>query len=210
MENPKVACTTIKRVLQLIEVDGDESKLSPNVHDRKLSPLTNLEKINVNQDVIFHGDEFFRFSFVRNPFTRILSAYLDKIAPPKRSDIREKININFDGVSFKEFLNKLKEGNNIKIDIHWVPQHFLLQPRRAHYHFIGRFEYFQTDFQKVIKRISPLVDQKILDLKLDYHGRGADQLSEQYIGKEERDLILKMYEKDFLSFGYGEDPRNFA
>ena len=77
LETPKVACSTIKRTFQKAEVTALGGEVAKNIHDKNLSPLLSPLDIQNGLDSMFEGDEFFRFSFVRNPYSRILSAYLD-------------------------------------------------------------------------------------------------------------------------------------
>jgi hypothetical protein len=76
VETPKVASTTIKRSLHRAEVGC--SKIKDNPHDNILWPL----RSPFHSEALFlkalQGKNFRRFCFVRNPFTRILSCYVDK------------------------------------------------------------------------------------------------------------------------------------
>lgn len=62
LHNPKVACSTIKNSLLRGEVD--------NVHEQFLFPPYNNSNVPI-------------FSVVRNPYSRSVSAYLDKIGKDK-------------------------------------------------------------------------------------------------------------------------------
>ena len=79
-ETPKAACSSIKRLLHKIELHDTPYQPNKNVHDRAHSPLlrpTQLPPRAFTECLTSAG--WFRFAFVRNPFTRVLSAYLDKI-----------------------------------------------------------------------------------------------------------------------------------
>lgn len=75
---PKAATTGILRALQMAEVDGDESKIG-QPHERDHSPLKRIEDLGLEPAQVLTGNDYFRFTYVRNPITRILSAYLDKM-----------------------------------------------------------------------------------------------------------------------------------
>ena len=107
VETPKVACTTIKRVLQQAEANGLLVYGTPDdVYYRKYSPLLSpCSNISAFADAMI-SDDYFRFCFVRNPFTRILSCYLDKMVENvfERNPVIPKLGLNPDNPpSFASF-----------------------------------------------------------------------------------------------------------
>ena len=209
VETPKVACSTIKRVLQFIEVDGDKSKLPKDVHDRKNSPLLNPINIGVDLDELMSGDTYFRFCFVRNPFSRILSAYLDKVVENEweRNRLLPTLGFAKDAkISLLQFLKAIRQTPHIHKDIHWTPQSYLLQKHKLNYHFIGRFENFAAGFRQVIKKIQPDADDNLFKIRADHHKTDASSKIAEYISPAERDLILEIFENDFEVFRYSIDP----
>ena len=79
VETPKVACSTIKRSLQLLEVGPEIVPPPRKIHERSCSPLLTPSQVGSLFLECAYSDNFFRFCFVRNPYTRILSCYLDKV-----------------------------------------------------------------------------------------------------------------------------------
>lgn len=209
VETPKVSCTTIKRVLQLIELDWDEARLPENVHDRTASPLPKLWQEKRPLAEIFQGQAYFRFSFVRNPYTRSLSAYLDKILHNEweRQRLAPQLGLPADGrVSFLDFLAAVRTQDNEDRDIHWRTQHSLLRTDAVPYDFIGRFETFGAGFERVIDRIAPGKGQRALNVRADYHRTDAKSALGRYLGTKERDLVFEIYQDDFKTFSYSADP----
>jgi len=209
VETPKVACSTIKRVLQLIEVDGDESKLSTQVHDRGKSPLASPLSVDQDLDELFEGDGYFRFSFVRNPYSRILSAYLDKLVKNdwERRRLLPTLGYNEnDRITLLQFLEAIKDIPNIDKDIHWTPQSYILQRHKVNYDFIGRFENFSAGFERVIRKIKPDAGKQLFHARADHHKTDANSKLLKYIGPKEAELILEIYGSDFEVFRYSCDP----
>ena len=207
-ENPKVACGTIKRTLQSIEAGSSVNPL--NVHDRGESPLQEIENFDEDHiSQILWGREFFKFSFVRNPFTRALSVYKDKIerdSKHKKSVLKilgkETENLR-QNVSFKEFLYAVSQQSQVEMDNHWRPQNIQLCMPLINFDFIGRFENFDNDFKKVLHTISPILQNQIVYEKSN--ATHANQFLLNYYDSEATDLVRLIYKDDFEIFGYELD-----
>lgn len=203
VETPKVACSTIKRTLQLLEVDGDEQQLHEDPHERQASPLKTPLAHAGDLDEVFHGD-FFRFCFVRNPYSRILSSYLDKIVVNKWEMQRHRPNLGLPAegdVSFEEFLEAINEKPAVELDIHYCPQVILLQPDRIKYDFIGRFDSFAASFDTVLSYINPTENEEQNIVSVAHHSVKARQKLAEHMTPRVVELIQSMYHDDFEAFG---------
>ena len=100
---------------------------------------------------------FFKWSFVRNPWERIVSAYED--CPEIWSQVptfRDFIDCIYahrtqlDGIMALRFTNCPWLGLPVG-RLHFMPQHLLMRNRIGEYHmdFVGRYESLQEDFDKV-------------------------------------------------------------
>ena len=206
VETPKVACTSVKKYLQELELD---ESLTPdrNIHNRDISPLAAPYNSITDFLLCLYDPNTIRFSFVRNPFTRVLSCYLDKMVQSEfeRKRLIPELALPRHRVpSLKEFLLAVKQQDSWSMDIHWVPQDAILSGFSEPC-FIGRFENFSADFSKVISLIA---GQTALDMpRQAHHQTGADQRVLELIGREERDLIVEIYDCDFRRFSYSTDPK---
>jgi hypothetical protein len=208
--NPKAACSTMRKFLQYVELDGNMDKLPTQVHDKQTSPLLSPDQMKSSVPQLFSGDEFFRFSIVRNPYTRALSAYRDKIVSNswERQRLLPTLGLPADSppISFLEFLRRVKARPDFQRDIHWATQKFLLQPRRVCYHFIGRFENFNVALQAIAQRIGGPCETNLEAFRIDHHATGALAKLREHLGAAERDLIIDIFEDDFYTFRYSFDP----
>jgi hypothetical protein len=104
--------------------------------------------------------KFFLFSFFRNPYSRILSAYLDKLTryndPDNNKEINkysQKIKNRYftDGkLSFWSFVTYLEEREGLYADPHWAPQVSLLPVKPTELSFLGKVETLDKDLSKLI------------------------------------------------------------
>lgn len=208
LANPKAASTGVLRALQLAEADGDPARTPEFVHDRANSPLLNISGSQFSVETIFGGTEFFRFTYVRNPFSRALSAYLEKVVnePAERARLLPTLGLSADAqISFMEFLAAVHNQRDSWRDIHWATQTRLIQCRNIGYHFIGRFESFGATFPHILARLG--ISSHYFDAQsAPQHATNAGTRIQEHIGVEERRMILTIYEADFETFGYGRDP----
>jgi hypothetical protein len=208
VETPKVACTTVKRVLQLAESDGARRFERPgDVHDRSQSPLLAPRTDMPAFIAAMSAGDCFRFCFVRNPFTRVLSCYLDKMVENAYERRRLAPKLGFDPQTppaFDAFLQAVADQPDQERDIHWASQTYLLRPQRVRYSFIGRFELFEPQFGMVCQHLG--VAAYAADLKGTAHATNAYEKVKDYYSQREIDLVAKIYDPDFRNFGYGWSP----
>lgn len=206
LETPKVACSSIKRMLQRLEL-APHGEVPEDMHDRDQSPLMAPYDSLPGFLAAQHDPRYVRFSFVRNPFTRMLSCYLEKFVQSEweRARLATELGLPTDRVpSFKEFLLAVREQDTWDMDIHWLPQATILQGLNQP-SFIGRFERFPEDFARFGRVVTGQADMVVEQHAA--HATGADQRVAELMGNEERELIVEIYAADFERFCYSTDPR---
>lgn len=220
IENAKVGCSSIKYNLMQLEFENSGLRkqkyedINPKLlHEPMFGPM--LHPFQVEEKTlkeIFEEKKYFVFTFVRNPFARVLSAYLDKIEKNKapkihivrslfKSDELDK------PVSFKEFVKLLHMNNKVLyIDKHWRPQTANLVVPEIKYDFIGRLENFDEDFQEVEKEIKrkgePSKKRKVKNYTP--HQTSANEKIRHYYDEETIELIREIYADDFKNFQYDD------
>ena len=139
----------------------------------------------------------FKFTFVRNPWSRILSTYKDKVVHQwsdtyPEEDHRWRINKykRFAGKDFKYFINNL----DVNQDRHTMPQESLLPV--GNINFTGRFENLQQDFNIICDKIG------IERHKLPHKNKSKHKHYTEYYDDETREIVAKKYAKDIEYFGY--------
>lgn len=201
---PKVGCTTLKHYLQQVELQGLlDYRYYGEEHDAALSPL--LQPVDCVRAFLeaLDNDRCFKFTFVRNPFSRALSGYIDKIvnSKPERERLLPPLGIEPDNEppSFAHFLRAVAHQAPELRDYHWAEQSWLTQPAAIQYDFVGRFERFGDDFEHVCKQIGFTATVPAVE-----HSTHADKRYSEFYGPEEVELVREIYSRDFQTFGYDD------
>lgn len=204
VETPKVACSTIKSTLHAIAgVEGREDRKFEEVHQRRKSPLKSFADL---EDVAEFLDRpgVFKFCFVRDPYSRTLSAWRDKIArgdSRQRRDLLKQMGEDQDSgreIPFEAFLEVLEGQWPKQMNPHWRVQADQTMQGVIAYDFIGRFERFAEDFTEVLQRIGG--EREIETVRPHSTGSGGSLDAE--MTDRARRMIQKIFERDFEMFGY--------
>lgn len=201
VQNPKAACSTIKLALQRAERADPGYEPETNIHDKPRSPLASPSDLSAEEFQALLRDGVV-FSFVRNPFDRVLSAYANKIVrPQKRGRFRERAGFAAnDCPSFERFVDALATQDPAQFDPHWRPQTINLLFDDLTYHRIGRVETFDADWAQLAAETG---------LPQTYERRGLKEekppLAEAYTPRLAR-RVLDIFRRDFEAFGYPGRP----
>ena len=167
---PKIACTSWKQVL--IYLSGNSSASEPQeirsgIHtSRHLVRLSKYSMEEIRQKL----ETYSKYLFVRHPFARLLSAYINKFDNSKNTHYPKKIGYEIIkkyranpsnesstfglDVTFEEFIEYLLDlRSDRRIDDHWAPYHTMCQPCVVHYNFIGKYETLDADAREALTRM---------------------------------------------------------
>ena len=147
-------------------------------------------------------DKSFVFSFVRNPYSRVLSAYMDKVKERATSKKNYKWsgvmgNSDLRNITFKEFVELICEIPDNAIDPHLQSFSYVFDELGIEPDFIGRLETFEEDWKKLCKitGLSEYVGKH--KNKGDY-----DRDLDKYYTPELYDMVYRRYIDDFEGFDY--------
>jgi tetratricopeptide (TPR) repeat protein len=206
---PKCGCSTMKLALLRLEL-GDPSLDRgefEDIHNRNFSPLLSPRQV-VSFRQMASDPAIFKFCFVRHPYTRLLSCYLDKIERnrPQKAQILRQLGLPEHDLSaklsFKQFAVAVAEQPVSSMDGHWRVQYFHTMQRSIDYDLIGRFEHFDEDARRAGARISPDFESCLRAERR--HATAASVSAEQYLTPEIKEIIYRKYRIDFEHFHY--DP----
>jgi Sulfotransferase family len=148
---------------------------------------------------------YYKFSFVRNPFARVVSCYEDKlnVAPTSKNNRLWRLPfqrlIGKDFFTFKDFVLWVKDMPDSHSNSHWRSQWATLYDSKESIlvDHIGYLENIHEDFQEISKVIG--INLSLPHLNVSRKSR--KRLSDYYI-EETAPAVMARYWKDFKVFGY--------
>lgn len=143
-------------------------------------------------------DSYFKFAFVRNPWDRLISAYifLKKGGLNRQDEIwaREYLDKFHD---FKDFVKNGLTPISMYKKLHFIPQweYVIDKNNKIGIDFIGKFETLENDFNLVTEKlgISTNLPRTNTSTKGDYRSYYDDASAE---------IVAKLYSRDIELFGY--------
>ena len=224
VEVPKCACSSIKRRMQNFEagiLDGHslairylhQKKKNPNAllglkhgNVKGLSPKTFLRALQASS--------VYKFSFVRNPYGRLISAYKNKILKKNKARIMvaqtlygkssyteaEMLEVE---ISFEDFVKfVISHEDPINLNVHWRPQVSMLLSDYVDYDFVGRLESIDADWRVVHEKVYPY---EYVPLSRENSSGWNKNYGSLGYTPELADMVYEYYRRDFEMFGYSRE-----
>ena len=135
-------------------------------------------------------EEYFRFTFVRNPYSRILSYYFWRQDPSHYwvPDSEKQL-------SFKDWLllDEVPDRNRL---IALSNQVEILSNRGClQVDFVGMYENLEADWKRLSEKLK-------VSQSLPHHNNTNHRAYTEYYDSETLDIVTQKYEKDLAYFGY--------
>jgi hypothetical protein len=183
----KVACTSIKSVM--------------------MQPYGVYENVHSAWPYIYRGQlkdehqDFFTFSFVRNPFDRLVSAYRNKIFWPRHQ--REEFGDIHSNISFSEFVAEVVKRPDCLINGHFQSQYpKLYQNGELLVDYLGRFENLTEDWLIIANRFD--FDRQLPHKMKSKNTKGTHKDYRAYYTEALVQLVYHRFRADVEAFGYQE------
>jgi hypothetical protein len=186
VHNPKCGGTSLINILKQHGFSHNRSygkdSLDPNE-----GRFGKIEKSYGNKII----STYFLFTFVRNPYDRMVSSYhyLNKRLNGKHIPL---------GVfkNFNDFVKNLFSISDHHWKWHYTLQHTHIQSKHRKCDFIGRFENLQEDFNIVCDKIG------IPHQQLPHKNKSKHKHYTEYYDDETKSIVAEKYAKDIEYFGY--------
>lgn len=218
---PKAACTALKwwfatlEGISFTEVDvrdSWESEPELLIHDLVQKAAPHIQSFDLRAlDRACADASVFRFAVVRNPYPRVFSAWLSKLAIQEANQVAAYADAAFLplpiadreslAIAFEAFLRHLAEHEapDAWRNAHWAPQSRLLVPERIPYSQIFSVEDLGGMMEALGAHLAPL-DQGIPPLS--HHNEALLPYAADYLTPTSQELIAHLYAEDFAAFGY--------
>lgn len=192
---PKTASSSI--VSWLLKLEG----LQWNDEDKKNNRYRIVQRhLRLVQHPGLQGS--FKFTIIRNPLSRLVSAYLDKFVGGGHipaASVMKRLGKGTEGISFREFIDYLAHADLKNVDAHWMPQAFLIDIFRPD--MLGILENLQPFLHRVGAKIGIPVDigwdRKTLVLCKQDCGPIMDIASSELKGRNP--VLVNFYDEDITA-----------
>jgi hypothetical protein len=211
----KAASTTMRMLLR--ELYGSPSrKLAPGFHGdtfgsiyaRASVPLPSLTALSdSDQRELIESPDVLRFTIVRNPYTRLVSAWRNKVflCDPWIEDVYTAVRGEAPPidqavpVTFAEFVWHIENAVGRVWDAHWQKQVDLTLPKALSFSHIGKLESFPETIQVFLQRVKHDGQLKVPNVN-EVPIKLAPKFSAELAAR-----VYTIYEEDFITFGYDRD-----
>lgn len=140
------------------------------------------------RSIIHNYQSYYSWAFVRNPFDRLLSAYIDKIVNKTKGGLYPYRHCN----SFTEFIYEIRN-----LDLNSCDRHIRLQSTLFpnDINFVGKLENYENDLNNLLNKFN--MQNANVHINKTNHTSYID-----YYTNETMKIVGDMYYKDFKKLGY--------
>jgi hypothetical protein len=149
-------------------------------------------------------ERYFKFTFVRNPWDRAVSAYTYLKNGGSAASAEDAHWAKFIGSfsSFDEFVSQWMSEENIMRSALFTPQHLFLQDifGQPCMDFVGRFESLEEDFAYIAEKLQ-------VSRQLPHLNQSKARNYPEFYTSQSRDIVARLYARDIEQYQY-ECPDN--
>lgn len=220
---PKAANSNWKYLIRKFEGLHDYYDLT-KAHDHNVSGLRYLSDYSpLEIEHLLSDQTFFKFLFVRNPFRRLASCYMDKflnnnstyLHAEYRSFLAQLFSWRYvreindvyqhPRPSFQSFVDELTKQQSHLMNPHWMPQVIHCGLGMIPYDFIGKMEHLGQDVDYVLNVIGKSNERFPTQDEIGFPSSGATRkaISAMY-SPDVMAKVRMLYDMDFELLGYNK------
>jgi hypothetical protein len=227
VECSKNACTTVKKAFGLYEhlEAGYLPKAKANaVHYKPSNLFLGSDDLSERSfQGLMGSSSWFKFCICRNPYERLASAYLDKVAGlfslkgnAKAEYLKVaneivrftrgwtnclEVEIQDEPITFSEFVDYVVQQGAYRHDRHWLSQFITMRPDIVKYQRIVRFEEYNVEMMKVCEDLS--LPEYVRETLVQKYNQGRSSMRWRALYSPHlASSVYKLYEADFEAFNY--------
>jgi hypothetical protein len=218
-EIPKAACTQLKHVLRGVEGAGPlrlfadpkirETRRDMFVHARVNVPLPSLADVdNVAQREVLESPDFLRMTVVRNPYSRLISAWKSKVVMCE--PLAKAVYVSVKGrlpyvhenwrIAFQRFVEYVEDTCDLSdCDVHWKRQVDHTYFAAMNFSLVGRVEQLNESLRQLEHHVGPGSVPSV---------RGMNEslpIGDAEYSRELADRVYALYRRDFETLKYKQD-----
>lgn len=193
INNPKAGCSTIKHSLKLAQ--AEEYIRTERKFERIEDPHVRDDCLRTRGLRVSEAGQRFLIACVRNPYTRALSGYLDKLQGWGQNYHRK--HRLYRATSFEDFLVDVAKRQPKTVDDHFRPQHINLCFPDITYDAI----FYLEDLSPLSWFLSQLSPNFCLETYAPHARSAASKLRNHYSNRVIQ-LVQGIYDEDFSYFSY--------
>jgi hypothetical protein len=152
--------------------------------------IKNYDLINPKQ---ISNNGKFKFTFVRNPYSRLVSCWYGKIKKRWGSDITNIHGFYYD-MTFDDFIQQIYHTDYYDHEQHFAPYNVILDGLVVD--FVGKVESFETDYDKMKVKFN--LPEVLKNSAITNTGKEYDKL----FNRETFDMVNEKFYSDFIDYGY--------
>jgi predicted O-methyltransferase YrrM len=221
VETPKAACTSMKQMIAVLEGAKIDNRTPPYhretrrdmlIHQRRYVDIPTLLDIPAQdrENIFSRADGWFVFALARNPFSRIVSAFENKVRTGEPQYRKLEANYGDNGAyadpkaAFAAFIREIIADTKTRDkDAHFTGQTRILMPRLIPYTAIFKFENIDAALAALKTHLSQRGSPD--NLSTPSNNTSATTSWRDYYDEATARIVAEAYAEDFAEFSYDPD-----
>lgn len=225
---PKSACTLFATFVALnSEVGPMFDSQKEGVHQFRFRE----KALQLRNMALMKDDRYFKFTVIRDPYSRLVSAYLDKLVKPISAGSPWATDARCGNHSFEQMVEDLSSMRDANIEKHFRPQAAFI--RNVSMDHVGVFDDLGPTFRMISDRYGIDIESDVMNRvrtpkRTNYEKSNSGSYQKDYVGNlpareiasrndfpamecfyndRLRDIVAKRYQEDFEIYNHAKKNR---